>query len=108
MVKVRRGLDINTKIVTTGLVIGAQQALYSHFVPSPIEIRQLTDQREIEEVIKDALLAFGVSELAALAGAAITKDSKVAVVGTISNIFLYVLFIKRGNLTVPQEPPPIL
>lgn len=94
--------DIATKFIGGFVAIGAQQALYSHLVPSPTQIRAITDEEELERIKKDAQLAFIVSEGIALSAGFILKDARIAAIGTLTNIIFFTLFVNRGIIEIPE------
>ena len=96
-------VEKSLKIVIGVGTIGAQQALYSHLIPSPSRIREISqDEIELENIKRDAVAAFVVSEAIALGAALVTRDRNLAAVGTISNVVLFLLFAQRAFK--PKEP----
>ena len=88
-----------TKLITGIATIATQQAIYANLVPSPFQFRAITDPLEIEQIKKDALVAFGLSEAIAIGSGFILKDVKITGVTTISNMILLLMSLHRGTAT---------
>lgn len=86
--------------VTSLLLVGVEEHLYTSFLSSPASMRAFysSDEEKRKQVLSDAQMALGLSTVATAFAAWGTKDVRVLLVGMgAAGVFFYLL-LRKGNI----------